>query len=1024
MPALGHSGCAALLSPFIASIRAGSIHLFRGALARPTFLAAAVACVLLLYPSSPSRALFQTTVEDKPQQAQSSAEERLQQTENQERQLEPEEALRRYEDLLREFEARKQLLGRGRAELGLARLAMRQGDSVKAEELARGALDILRRAKDVRFEAMAHFELANVLVARGSPEEARGHYQAALPGFRQVKDSFQEGRTFNGIGNVYFLTGFYEKAWENYKASYAIARDTKNDVLLSRSLNNLGGLAEATGRYAEAIEFHQQSLQLKLQAKDEIGVARSNNGLGNVYFRLGSYSKALGYYKAAADIFQSKAPAETAFVLNNIGTTLKNLERYEEALEYLQKAYEAGANHKRPLEMVVPLNNQGYVYSLQGRYEESLAKHQEALNLAREIPSPEDELHALHGIANNQFRLGRYAEALDTFRRVVSLADKLKSPDESAGGHNGMGRSYEKLGQRDHALTEYRSSVDIIESARAQVQLDVEKAEYLENNLEAYTNIVYLLAGQAGPSVPASSLAEAFSFAERWRARALLELLAESRRRIAPRVDPALASEQERLLAELSTIQGQIRELMAEAKSPSEKLRALWQESDGLYDAYKMLQRRVRLQDPNYASLESPEPVSLSELQQTLPPDGILLEYAFDHRRNLLGLPRVPWGLCFAITRESTRVFAIESVSQIPELAVRLREALVRPAGLDPRRNLMAREFTDTAHELYRLLVAPAGPLLSGKRRMVVVPDGSLTLTPFEVLLTAANSSPPSSSAGSALPYLVRRFAVSYAPSATIYSRIRTKAETSTAPHKDLLVLADPNYEGERPQAEPLLELLAASASQSGFRRLPYSAQEAKAVAKLFSPTRRDVLLREEASEDRFRQAVAANTYSYILFSVHGIASERYPQFSSLVLTRSPGSPHDGMLQAHEIYNLRLPSDLVVLSACETALGKDVQGEGLLGLARAFLYAGARSVVASLWRVEDKSTSEFMAAFFREVKRRPRSLSTAMQKAKLEMLKRPEYAHPFFWAPFTLSGNPQSLNGGPEAEREFHEPRR
>ena len=1002
MPRLARSGCAAFFYLLIAHIRTGSIHLLRSTVAGSAFLAVTVACVVLLCLSVLAAARLQAASEDKPQQARN--EETLQQTEDQERQLEPEAALRRYEELLRNFEAGKQPLGAGRAQLGLTRLALRQGDSERAEETARSALETLKNTGNARWEAMAHFELANVLVARGKPEEALGHYQTALGGFQQAQDSFQEGRTYNGIGNAYFLTGFYEKAWQSYRSSYAIARETKNGVLLSRSLNNLGGLAEATGRYAEALEYHQQSLQLKHQAKDEIGAARSNNGLGNVYFRLGDYSKALAYYKAAADIFQSQAPAEVSFALNNLGTTLKNLERYEEALDYLQKAYEVAAANKSLPEMVVPLNNQGYVYSLQGRYEESLAKHQEALKLAREIPSPEDELHALHGIANNQFRLGRYAEALETFRRVVSLSDKLKIPDESAGGHNGMGRSFEKLGQVNHALDEYRATVDIIESARVQLQMDVEKAEYLENNLEAYTNIVYLLAGKASPDVSASSLTEAFLFTERWRARALLELLAESRRRIAPRVDPALAAEQEKLLADLSVVQGQVRELMAEAQSPPEKLRALWQESDRLYDSYTMLQRRVRMQDPNYASLESPEPVTLVELQRTLPPDALLLEYAFDHRRNLLGLPRVPWGLCFAVTRESSRVFEIGSASQVPELAVRVREALVRPAGLGPGQNLTAQEFRETAHQLYRLLVEPAGPLLAGKRRLVVVPDGPLALLPFEVLLTAADSSPPSAVADPALPYLIRRFAVSYAPSATIYSQGRIPAPLPAASHKELLVLADPNYVKESPQTEPLVELLDASASQRGFRRLPYSAQEAQAVARLFSPAREDVLLRNEASEDRLRQAIAGTTYSYILFSVHGIVSERYPQFSSLVLTRSPGSPQDGLLQAHEIYNLHLPSDLVVLSACETALGKDVQGEGLVGLARAFLYAGARSVVASLWRVEDQSTSEFMAAFFREVKQRPDDLSGALQSAKLEMLQRPEYAHPFFWAPFILSG--------------------
>lgn len=376
-----------------------------------------------------------------------------------------------------------------------------------------------------------------------------------------------------------------------------------------------------------------------------------------------------------------------------------------------------------------------------------------------------------------------------------------------------------------------------------------------------------------------------------------------------------------------------------------------------------------------------------------------------------MGLPSEPWGVCFAITRQGSSVFEIGSVSEIPELVTRLRELLVRPSEGAASSELQPGEFIETAQQLHRLLIAPARSLLAGKRRMIVVPDRYLTAVPFEVLLDGAAASPKPGAPRSwaSLPYLVRSFSLSYAPSATVYVELQREKQRPAA-SKDLLAIADPVYEAEGVQAGPLLEMLtsraAADITRAGFARLPYTAQEAAAVASLFAPARRDVLLRENANEDRFFELIAANNYRYLLFSVHGVASTRYPQFSSLVLTRLPNSSRDGLLQVHEIYNLSLPSDLVVLSACETALGRNIQGEGLVGLVRAFLYAGANSVVASLWRVQDQSTSQLMAAFFREIKQGGRDNAAALEAAKLQMLKKAEYAHPFFWAPFILSGKP------------------
>jgi CHAT domain-containing protein/tetratricopeptide (TPR) repeat protein len=674
------------------------------------------------------------------------------------------------------------------------------------------------------------------------------------------------------------------------------------------------------------------------------------------------------------------------------------MERYQEALEYLGKAYEVAQARQDLNRMALARNNEGYVLSIDGRYEESLRRHEEALQLTTKVFLPEGQLHALHGKGNNLFRMGRYPEALETFGRVFGLSEQLRNTDEMVGGHVSLGRVYEQLRQVERARAEYQAAIDTIESARSQIQLDTEKAEYLENNLEAYTNLVRLLARRPGTGRSTASVAEAFSYAERLRARSLLEMLAESRGRIAARVDPATAGELESLQARIVVLQGRIREVRSGAASAGrDTLQDLYGESDRLYDAYRLLQAKVGKQDPGYAALQAPESVSLAALQASLPSDAILLEYVFDHRRNVMGLPREPFGVCFAVTRDKALIFEIGSLADLPDLVIRFRESLTLPAAGDLPGEKASKGFTEAAEQLYRLLVAPAGDLLSGKRRMIVVPDRFLTVVPFEALLTNSGGG-----AWGSLPYLVRKASISYSPSATIYVQLSSERRAARA-DKDLLAIGDPVYEGEGAGGS-VLELIAGTATHAGFQRLPHTAEEATAVAALFPAGRRDLLLREQATEDRFRELIAAHRYSHVLFSVHGVTSAQYPQFASLVLSRRPNSPHDGLLQVYEIYNLRVPADLVVLSACETALGRNLQGEGLVGLVRAFIYSGARAVVASLWRVEDLSTSRLMAAFFREFRRSSGGKAAALRQAQLQMLGDPKHSHPFFWAGFILSG--------------------
>ena len=317
--------------------------------------------------------------------------------------------------------------------------------------------------------------------------------------------------------------------------------------------------------------------------------------------------------------------------------------------------------------------------------------------------------------------------------------------------------------------------------------------------------------------------------------------------------------------------------------------------------------------------------------------------------------------------------------------------------------------YIRAAHELYEDLIAPALPALEDKRRLLIAPDGALHFLAFEALLTEDASGRKDAD----LPYLLRRFAVSYVPSASVLSLL-AQPDAPVAASGDLpkrfLAFADPLYDS----AEKREEETSVRVREEGrgslnapwrLPRLQGTSQEVSRIASRYRPSEVKVYQGEEANEENVKSNPLVETARRLHFAAHGLVDERQPELSGLFLT--PRSRNDdGLLQVYEIFNLSLQADLVVLSACDTGLGKLVASEGLVGLTRAFLYAGAPSVVVSLWRVRDDTAPDLMVGFYEDLDRLG-DKSEALRQAKLAMIRKGEHAHPYHWAPFILVGNPR-----------------
>ncbi|MFY9821861.1 MAG: CHAT domain-containing protein, partial [Thermoanaerobaculia bacterium] len=532
------------------------------------------------------------------------------------------------------------------------------------------------------------------------------------------------------------------------------------------------------------------------------------------------------------------------------------------------------------------------------------------------------------------------------------------------------------LGDLPGAQAAVEQGIERVESLRGTSASQDLRAAFLASKQQLYAFEVDLLMERYRRQPGAGWDAQALAAAERARARGLLDLLAESGADLRRGVDPALlarADAADRRVSEADRLRGQHRSLEAE--------QALRQ---ALADADRA-QTELRLASPAYAALTQPHPLSVPEIQrQVLDGDTLLLEYHLGRERSFL----------WAVTEKGLTAYELPRRAEVEETARRGYELLERS-----RETLAQRPAEESLQELSDLLLRPVAGLL-GRKRLLIVPDGALHYLPFAVLPVPGSSQP-----------LVAGHEVVASPSASALAVARRELAGRRPAPRALAVVADPVFEAGDPRVKATGVVTVARHEPSAargdrFQRLGYSRAEAEAVAALVPPDERLDALGFQASRETVLSG-ALGRYRIVHFATHGMLDAENPGLSKLVLSQvdEQGRPRNGFVWAHEIFGLRLPADLVVLSACQTALGKEIRGEGLVGLTRGFQYAGARAVLVSLWEVDDEATAELMRLLYRGMLERGEAPAAALRSAQDALRQRPEWNAPYFWAGFILQGD-------------------
>jgi CHAT domain-containing protein len=623
------------------------------------------------------------------------------------------------------------------------------------------------------------------------------------------------------------------------------------------------------------------------------------------------------------------------------------------------------------------------------------------------VPFPSSEAAALVGEGQAWFRLGNIDKALEAFTEGLRIRRALGEQYLEAQTLLDLARVEQARGRPDAALEHIEASVTLTDSLRGRVVSPDLRASFVAAERKRYDVYIDILMQLEAAYPGREFAARALEASERGRARVLLESLLQGRTDVHQGVDPTLlASERafQRQLDDASTRVSQLTARQAEAQAVDAARSAI----ETLSASYQQIEARIRRESPAYAALTQPHPLTTREIQRDIvDADTLFLEFSLGEKHSWLwvvspsSIETVPLPPRDQIATAARQIYTLLTARQGKKGESSAAHSK-RVAGADAQWQRASTEFSQM---LLGAAATRLGDAWRGKR-LLIAPDAALAYVPFAVLPD------PAAAPGASEPTpLVDGHEIVNVPSASVLAVIRQDTNGRAPAAKSLAILADPVFDASDPRVAPHPRAVSLDDGelQNGPRlhlaRLPFSRREAQAIAALVPADDR-----LHATDFDANRSVAMDGrlggYRLVHFATHGFVDSEHPELSSLVLSlvRPNGQAQDGFLRLNDIYNMRLPAELVVLSGCQTALGKDIRGEGLIGLTRGFMYAGARRIVASLWQVDDVATAELMRVFYRGMLKDGLRPAAALRAAQRELATHAQWKSPYYWSPFVLQG--------------------
>jgi CHAT domain-containing protein/Tfp pilus assembly protein PilF len=866
-------------------------------------------------------------------------------------------ALSQYEKALEIARAAGNRFIEARAIERLGQLDERTGELERAEQRFREALQIYR-------DGGHHLAAGSLLIALGITHEGRGDSKASWAALTEAAQILERLGEAEGHGDALNMLGVMARVRGSHAESAALLRRA---IELFRSIEDLAGVGTAQsnlaatlsvqGQYAESVTAYHESLALLERRGRYHSVMFTLANLGEMYHHLGDYEQAREYFQRALEMAEKAGfKPGVSIALHNLAQVRLSQDDPHGAIELFEKslAIDQAAGEKPSIGRA--LHNIGRAYVIAGDRAKARRYFERALAIAEEVGRPEARV----------ISLGMLAEVTDPPERSLELAEQTMAaaqptyaPELLWSSHLGVGRALRRVGRLDDAAAALERAIAIAEELRRAVP-----GEEIEQQ-QAFSNMVFPYQEMVGVLVDKRDVAGALAYAERGKARALVDVLRNGRPDFGSALTDAERARETQLAAQLGDVNLEYRDALVRGRVAPELLTRL---------------RKARL---DYEAFLDAVFAAHPQLRKER---GDVLPARATDASLLLARGAADAFLEYVVTDERTYLFVITTgggirVHTIPAGRRQLKNKVMRYRELLATHDLT---YGRNARVLYDLLLAPAAAQLRGKRTICIVPDGSLWELPFQTLQSPAND------------FLLDRHAVYLAPSLTVL-RETTREPAPHGGETRLLAFGNPVMPAETPQRTVRVRRDASLAS------LPHTEKEIRDIAALYGPRNSRVHLRHDAREEVVK--AEAGRYDVLHFATHGVLDDQNALYSRLVFSPPAKEGEDGLLEAREIMRLDLRARLAVLSACETARGRVGDGEGLIGLSWALFVAGVPTAVVSQWSVDSASTAELMIDFHRNLRAGGRSTAEALRLAALATRNKPKYRHPFYWAPFVVVGN-------------------
>ena len=814
----------------------------------------------------------------------------------------------------------------------------------------RGAIEYFQRVLDstagAAIKVKSRHNVARLHLLLHELEPAWLVYLEALKGWEELEDKYSQAIALHDLGFICRRLGEIPEALSYYDQALELLDELDNRSHYARTLHNRARAQAERGRTEDALRDFRDVLAIREDLGEERGVAVTLTGIGQVFKNRGELDAAMEHFERALQLQESVVSDsyDRAVTLVGIGEIHFQRNRVAEAEDLFREALEIFGELDR-------LREQGYVLRMLGRVEEAANPQQaaelygESLRISREVCDRDEEAASLLGLAR--------AERL---RDVPQLA-------------------------RQHA----ESALSIIEDLRRQAGPSIElRSAYFATKQNYYDFYIDLLM-ELDRLQPAGGYSEqALAASERARARSQLDSLVAAGSEPGVASDPLIGHKRE-LQRTIESKQFQLTEMLAHG-APSEATDAVKGELREHVAKLGKLREQIRRSRPLYAQLTDPRPLSADEIRRSiLDGETLLLEYQLAESRSFL----------WSVTSEDVKSFELPSQESIEELAGTAAKLL----SVSDQQQYRA-DLDWALSELSEILLRPVEDQLAGKSRILIVAEGALQYVPFAVL-------PSPTAAKSDSAPLISSHEIINLPSASVLHALREQFDRRPAPIRDVAVFADPVFDlddGRSETYQPATRSEGEGPDQIP-ERLYFTGLEAEAIMQLAAGGENLQALRFDATKEALINPELSD-YRYVHIATHGHLDSELPELSSLLFSRydPEGRELDGRVRLHEIYQLELRAELVVLSACRTAHGRDVRGEGIVGWTQGFMYSGAKRVLVSLWNVEDEATAELMRHFYRFLLVERLSPAASLRRAQDAIRQMPQWRMPYHWAGFVLSG--------------------